>query len=250
MEFFERVSGARMHTAMYAPFFCDSTAVNKILLQDIARFLTRASRALSGAFLGLLNNRALKTRFSFVGQLSINKLQAYGISGLIARSAGANSDLRFEKNHAYGVYQTLTFRSFIGKRGDNWDRFLLRVKETVESMRIVSQTLNVLFTGVGHRQRLAKGPFSGMEETIAHFKNFSEGFKSEQAIVYREVESPKGNVGVLLVTDGSTKPNRIKLRTPVAHNMNLIPSVAVGVLFADFVATFSSFDIVLGEIDR
>lgn len=251
MEFFERASGARMHTAFYKPFTLDLTPINNVFLRDIARFLSRSARALSGSFLGLLNNRSLKTRFATVGQLSSSKLKAYGITGLIARSAGTVSDLRFEKQHGYGVYQALTFRSFIGKRGDNWDRFLLRIKETVEAFRIISQTLNLLTNKPLIQEFVnAKGAFTGMEELISHFKTFSDGYTSTSALVYREVESPKGHVGVFLVTDGSSKPNRIKLRTPVAHNMNLIPTVGVGVLFADFVATFSSFDIVLGEIDR
>lgn len=251
MEFFERASGARMHTALYRPFFCDLSPLTTVFFRDVARFLTRSARALSGAFLGLLNNRSLKTRFATVGQLSSTKLKHYGITGLIARSAGINTDLRFEKQQNYGVYQSLTFRSFLGKKGDNWDRFLLRIKETIESFRIIAQVLTTLNKN-NHliAENSTKAPFTGMEELITHFKTYSEGYTSTPALSYREVESPKGHVGVLLITDGSSRPSRVKLRTPVAHNMNLIPAVGVGVLFADFVATFSSFDIVLGEIDR
>ena len=89
-----------------------------------------------------------------------------------------------------------------------------------------------------------------MEETIEHFKYYSEGFKVPAGISYQHVESPKGYVGVVIVSDGSSFPYRCKMRTPVSHNMHLIPSVCTGLMFADFVATFCSLDIVLGEIDR
>lgn len=89
-----------------------------------------------------------------------------------------------------------------------------------------------------------------MEELISHFRTFSEGFPTEAGLAYREVESPKGLVGVFLVTDGSSRPVRMKLRTPVAHNLNLLPAISPGSMFADFVATFCSLDVVLGEIDR
>lgn len=263
MEFFERVSGARMHTAFYKPFQVDTSPLTRVFYRDVSRFLSRSARALSGAFLGLLNNRSLKTRFASVGQLSSAKLQHYGITGVIARSAGLVSDLRFNKNPGYAAYHNLSFRSFIGKRGDNWDRFLLRLKETVEAFRIIAQSVKQLaalpnsqpvlperLVGLEHLNPTARGSFTGMEELISHFRLFSEGFPTQAGLVYKEVESPKGHVGVLLVTDGSSRPVRIKLRTPVAHNMNLIPAIGTGVLFADFVATFSSFDIVLGEIDR
>lgn len=95
MEFFERASGARMHTALYKPFSFDTSAINTKFLLDIASFLRRSARALSGAFLGLLNNRALKTRHSNVGLLSASKLNSYGISGILLRSCGVPFDLRF-----------------------------------------------------------------------------------------------------------------------------------------------------------
>jgi NADH-quinone oxidoreductase subunit D len=89
-----------------------------------------------------------------------------------------------------------------------------------------------------------------MEETIEHFKYYSEGFIVPSGISYQNVESPKGYIGVLLISDGSSIPYRCKIRTPVSHNMNLMPSICQGLMFADFVATFCSLDIVLGEIDR
>lgn len=112
----------------------------------------RCSRALSGAFLGLLNNRILKSRLASVGMLSPLKLANYSISGVTGRSGGLRKDLRLKRGTWYGAYWYLTFRSFMGRRGDNLDRFLIRIKETLESFRIVSQVLStlLLFTEKGH----------------------------------------------------------------------------------------------------
>lgn len=307
MEFFERISGARMHTAYYRPFSVDYSPLTSIFFRDLARFLSRSARSLSGAFLGLLNNRALKTRFSNVGQLNPNKLKSWGVSGLIARSSGIQTDLRLSKNDNYGAYGSLSLRTFLGRKGDNWDRFLLRIKEVVESFRIIAQlTQHFNFHNKTNFRKLSfpapkpnntirykpldfsyidlwltnqlevvkklktttttknltnpfsldakpirgHGQFSGMEELISHFRIYSEGFPTKAGITYKEVESPKGSVGVFLVTDGSSRPVRVKLRTPVSHNMNLIPTICTNSMFADFVATFASLDIVLGEIDR
>lgn len=319
MEFFERASGARMHTALYKPFGFDSTALNSKFLLDIANFIKRSGRALSGAFLGLLNNRALKARYSNVGLLSPTKLQAYGITGILLRSCGIPSDLRFNQLNTWGSYSALSFKTFLGRRGDNLDRFIIRIKETVEAFRIIAQLISLLgpsssrmisdfssfspstlmqsknfyqphnttspltstsinsgwhelfspvtkqplsssfteFISVKHKYNFmptttthARGRFTGMEELITHFRLSSEGYPSRSGISFGEVESPKGVVSVILVTNGSSRPVRMKLRSPVAHNLNLIPAISSGSLFADFVATFCSLDVVLGEIDR
>ena len=144
MELYERASGARMHTALYHPFFFDLAVLTPRFWADCVSFLNRAGRALAGAFLGLLHNRSLKSRLGGVGQLSPAKLTSYGITGVIARSAGLHFDLRTHLTRSYGAYRTLTFRSFLGRRGDNLDRFLLRVKEVVESFRIVAQAAGCL----------------------------------------------------------------------------------------------------------
>lgn len=146
LELCEQASGARMHTAMYRPFFFDFSIFSGPFINELAQFLTRCSRSLSGAFLGLLNNRALKSRLSGVGQVSRAKIQAYGLSGIIARSSGLFADQRYSGADANHVH-TLTARTFLGKRGDNLDRFLLRVKETAESFRVLSQSLQALRPG-------------------------------------------------------------------------------------------------------
>lgn len=286
MELFERVSGARMHTALYRPFTVDLTPLTAGFFRDLAHFLTRCGRSLSGAFLGLLHNRVLKTRLAMLGQISKNKALAHGISGVIARSTGLCVDLRLTAALGYGAYRGLSFRTFLGRRGDNLDRFVLRIKEMVESFRLISQVAQMLsplaiggpssvvtlsrgapLTGLlsqpqpqadltsTHSPRSlflipSKGAYASMEALIHHFRLSSEGHPSLPGLAYGGVEGPKGEVGVTILSGGGVRPYRLKVRTPVSHNMHLIPLVARGVLFADFVATFCSLDIVLGEIDR
>lgn len=261
MELFERVSGARMHTALYRPFTVDLSPLTGGFFKDLAHFLTRCGRSLSGAFLGLLHNRVIKTRLAMLGQISQAKAAAHGISGVVARSTGLCLDLRLSPSLGYGAYRGLSFRTFLGRRGDNLDRFLLRIKETVESFRIISQVAQALSPAVKKRkvegsscrpQFLVpgRGPYSSMEALIHHFRLSSEGYPSLPGLAYGGVEGPKGEVGVTIFSGGGVRPYRLKVRTPVSHNMHLIPVVSRGVLFADFVATFCSLDIVLGEIDR
>lgn len=147
MELFEQASGARMHTALYRPGGAEAVSLTQHLLSDLARFLTKAARAIAGAFLGLLSNRGLKSRLSYVGQLSRQRLLSYGVSGITARSAGLFTDLRLSDGRGYGVYQNLSMRSFLGYRGDNLDRFLLRIKEAAESLKCLAQLLALLGSG-------------------------------------------------------------------------------------------------------
>lgn len=286
MELYERVSGARMHTALYRPFTVDLSPLTGGFFRDLALFLTRCGRSLSGAFLGLLHNRAIKTRFALVGQISRAKAQAHGITGVVARSTGLCLDLRLAPSLGYGAYRGLTFRTFLGRRGDNLDRFLLRIKEVVESFRLISQVAQALtplslrccpsrvptrlsltsamratalqvpapLEGAESGRPLfvvpSRGAYGSMEALIHHFRLSSEGHPSLPGLAYGGVEGPKGEVGVTVLSSGGVRPYRLKVRTPVSHNMHLIPLVARGVLFADFVASFCSLDIVLGEIDR
>ncbi len=144
MEFFERVSGARMHTALYKPNSFDLTTINDIFFLDLSKFLLKCSRTINGAFLGLLNNRILKSRLSNIGSIQISKINNYGITGIISRSSGIKDDLRLKKINNYGSYWYLSFRTFLGKKGDNYDRFLIRIKEILESFRLISQVINTI----------------------------------------------------------------------------------------------------------
>jgi NADH-quinone oxidoreductase subunit D len=249
MEFFERLSGARMHTAVYRPFTLGGGGEAWIAqaLPDLVFLIQRGARFTSGAFLGLLSNRALRARLSGIGQFSPSKISCYGVTGVIARSAGVAVDKRLGRGSGYGGYGYVTFRSFCGRRGDNYDRFILRAKEVLECLRLVSQGLSRCEEGASARPR---SKFVSMEALIGHFHESMGAGWAVRGLSYGAVEGPKGEVGVLLVSPGSTHPHRVQIRSPVAHNLHLVASGAMGVTFADFVATFCSLDVVLGEIDR
>lgn len=144
MELCEQASGARMHTALYRPFNFDSSVFTNVFVRELCQFLTRCGRSLAGAFLGLLNNRSFKSRLSYVGQISLPKIHSYGITGLIARSCGGLYDLRLQNVAGYGLYREMALRVFLGRRGDNLDRFLIRVKEVSESFRLLSQVMQFI----------------------------------------------------------------------------------------------------------
>jgi NADH:ubiquinone oxidoreductase subunit D len=330
MSLLEQASGARMHTSLYRPFGLDLSGISALFFRELALFLTRAVRSLGGAFCGLLTNRTLRVRLSLVGQLSQTRVAAYGLTGLIARSAGVFVDGRVQPDLSYALYPTLCLRSYLGRRGDNFDRFLLRIKETVESFALLTQVLtrlqpfctprlggvalSLMSSGWCSRARneqwgvsvlglgfffcaslgsratqtrlcvsvrgrtflgggVVRGSqgqvgfgsaevltaplavcsaarFRSMEALIAHFRAVSEGGLLTPGLAFRVVESPKGLVGVFIVSAGGVQPTRVHLRTPVGHNMHALASMAVDTLLGDFVMTFCSFDIVLGEIDR
>jgi len=141
MALLEQASGARMHTALYRPFSVDTSGLTQLFFRELALFLSRAARSLAGAFCGLLANRSLRTRLAQVGQVSSSRALQYSISGLIARSSGLFLDCRLRAPTQYASYPSMSFSSFLGRRGDNFDRFLLRVKETVECFHLLAQVL-------------------------------------------------------------------------------------------------------------
>ena len=259
MEILERVSGARMHTALHRTSTFDWSALSLGGLSGIVASVGRGCRAISSAVLGLISSRVLKTRLCSVGALSPSRIANYGVTGVLARSAGVGCDLRLLP--AYGAYFGVALRSFTAKRGDNFDRFVLRIKEAFESLGLIAQIASPLIeflfmggAGLGALTQMTRpralSLFSSMEGLIEHFQEASGLDRLASAITYSRVESPKGEMGVFLAADGSESPNRAKVRTPVSHNMHLLLSISAGLVFGDFVATFCSLDIVLGEIDR
>lgn len=144
MALLEQASGARMHTGLHRPFTFDVSVFTGVFFRDLSFFLSRCGRSISGAFLGLLNNRALRSRLSLVGQMTESKVLAYGLSGIPARSAGVLADRRLQTRMAATAYAYLNTRVFLGRRGDNLDRFVLRIKEAVEAFRALAQLQRLL----------------------------------------------------------------------------------------------------------
>lgn len=257
MEVFERISGARMHTAMHRPFSIGGEFQWSYFNSDVIAASQRGSRVIGGAFLGLSNSRSLRSRFSHIGSFSVPKLNHYGIHGVLLRASGNPYDLRTQENITsnYGLYSSLALRSFIGKRGDCYDRFMLRVREIVESYRVSLQVINLVPLGFLSSIKslsldITRSKFVSMEGVISHFKSQFFNFSSVRGMSFSTLESPKGSIGVLIVSSGSHNPYRLHVRSPVAHNLFLLHTPSTMYTLADFVSTFCSLDVVLGEIDR
>jgi len=274
MEFYERVSGARMHAAFYRPNDVDWTGLNYQFFLDVALFGRDCFKTLTEIFTTMTTNRIWKSRLVNVGSISLNDVTSSSITGPLARSVGAKKDLRFLKSETYAHYWFLSIQGYLGKRGDSYDRFLIRMREMYESLSIVFQVLNNLTTlsaekSVSHpntsvnffsffdalyAEKFSKlnhnTKYTSMESLINHFKHYSEGVRVPRGFVYKAVEAPKGEFGVSLISDGTSKPYRCKIRTPSFHHMQLVSRMAQGHYFADLVALIGTLDIVFGDVDR
>jgi len=252
MEFFEKLSGARMHTALYRPFQVGVDFLFKNTISDLLILVERGSRVVAGSFLALLSNKTFRSRCAGIGTFSKKKIFSYGIQGVIARACGVSLDSRLGLGSpSYSTYSSLSFRTFLGKKSDCLDRFVVRGREVVESYRLILQCLT-LCTGVDQvslAQR-KRSKFISMEGVITHFKETTYTPQNNRALGWACVEGPKGGVGSFVLHTGAVSPYRVHLRSPVAHNLFMLGTVANGYSFADFVSTFCSMDVVLGEIDR
>jgi len=273
MEFYERVSGARMHAAFYRPNDLDWTGLNHQFFLDVALFARDCFKSLTEIFAVLTTNNIWKTRLVGVGSLNLNDAISYGISGPIVRSVGIRKDIRFYRSETYASYWFLSMQSFLGKRGDSYDRFLIRVREMYESIHIVFQVLSNLTNNhrlasnnknsdvdflsffdflykVKKNQLNKKTKYTSMENLISHFKKYSEGVRVPKGFTYNAVEAPKGEFGVALISDGTSKPYRCKIRTPAYHHMHVFSRMAQGHYMADIVTLIGTQDIVFGDVDR
>ena len=277
MEFYERVSGARMHAAFYRPNEVNIHAISSMLLEDILEFTRNCFTTLNEMHNLLTFNKIWKQRLVNVGTYSYQLALDYGLTGVMARCTGIKRDLRISKLETYANYYYLNFRSYIGQHGDSYDRYLIRMNEMLESLNIITQTINKIIT-VTHninknklstkkkiinphyilqyinpetinKQNL-KNDYNTMENLIKHFKYWSEGFPVSSGWTYQAVESPKGEFGVSIIADNTVKPYKCKVRSPAFHHMHLLPEIARGHFLADLSALVGTIDIVLGEIDR
>lgn len=274
MEFYERVSGARMHAAFYRPNEVNLHAISTFLLEDILEFVRNCFTTLNEMHNILTYNKIWKQRLVNIGSISYKTCYEYGLTGVLARSTGIKRDLRLSKLETYANYYFLNFRSYIGQHGDCYDRFLIRMNEMGESLNIINQAIYkvIKFNKIKNKKTNSillsphsilkyvypkswnqynyKSSYTSMEQLINHFKYWSEGFKVPAGWTYQSVESPKGEFGVTLVSDGTAKPYRCKVRSPAYHSMQLYPIVCKGHFLADLVTLIGTIDIVFGEIDR
>ena len=174
----------------------------------------------------------------------------------MARSIGIRKDLRFNLNTSYAAYWLVNGTSFLGRRGDCYDRFLIRIREMFESFTIIIQLLTNTQLNLTswvfsiNQKNQKKSKTSSMEELINHFKLITDGLAPQKGITYKAIEAPKGELGVTLVADGSRFPYRCKIRTPAYHHLQIMSRMGHGHFFADLVTILGSQDIVFGDVDR
>jgi NADH-quinone oxidoreductase subunit D len=257
MVFYERASGSRMHAAYIRPGGVHQDLPQK-LIDDIGHFCETHPKVLDDIETLLTGNRIFKQRNVDIGIVTLDEAFAWGFSGVMVRGSGAAWDLR--KSQPYECYSELDFDIPIGKNGDNYDRYLIRVQEMRESVKIMKQCVAKLSSPEG------KGPISSldgkvvpptrgemkrsMEALIHHFKLYTEGYKVPAGEVYAAVEAPKGEFGVYLVSDGSNKPYRCRIRAPGFAHLQAMDWLCRGSMLADVSAILGSIDIVFGEVDR
>ena len=255
MEFYERVSGARMHAAFYRPNNINISGINVNLFYDISIFVRDCFKSLIEIYSVLCSNKMWKLRLINIGILTyINALKS-GATGIIARASGIKKDLRLLQNTTYSNYWYLNFNSFTGKTGDSYDRFIIRIREMFESLYLITQVISTLNLNTCNYnfnkwKHLSQNKFTQMEKLINHFKYYSEGYIINKGLYYSEVESPKGEFGVTIVSNNTNKAYRCKIKSPAYTHLQILSFLSKGHYFADVVTLIGSQDIVFGEVDR
>ncbi|WP_333837707.1 NADH-quinone oxidoreductase subunit D [Novosphingobium sp.] len=254
LTFFERASGARMHSAWFRPGGVHQDVPLK-LLTDIADWLdTRLPQLFDDAMSLVVDNRIFKQRNVDIAVVSKDDAVAWGFSGPMIRGSGIPWDLR--KSQPYDVYDRMEFDIPVGTRGDCYDRMMVRVEEVRQSARIMKQCLAQMPEGpVQSSDRKVVPPKraemkSSMESLIHHFKLYTEGFHVPAGEVYVATESPKGEFGVYLVSDGSNKPYRCKIRPTAFSHLQAMDFMSKGHMLPDATAILGAIDVVFGECDR
>ena len=257
MVFYERASGSRMHAAYFRPGGVHQDLPEK-LIDDIEAFCAHHPKVLDDIEGLLTGNRIFKQRNVDIGVISLADTMAWGMSGVMVRGSGAAWDLR--KSQPYECYSELDFDIPIGKNGDCYDRYLIRMLEMRESVKIMQQCIAKLREPEGQGPHTAENNKvvppkrsemkTSMEALIHHFKLYTEGFHVPAGEIYCAVEAPKGEFGVYLVADGSNKPYRCKIRAPGFAHLQAMDFMNRGHMLADVSAVLGSLDIVFGEVDR
>ena len=253
MEFYERVSGARLHAAYFRPggVYRD---LPKNLLSDINKWAKKFPKFINDLELILTENRIFRQRTVDIGKVNATDAINFGFTGPMLRASGVKWDLR--KIDSYEVYNKLKFDIPVGKQGDCFDRYQVRVEEMKQSLNIILQCIDRIPKGIVMVKNnkitppKRKSMKQSMESLIHHFKIFTEGYKVPKGETYTAVEAPKGEFGVYLISDGTNKPYKCKIRAPGFAHLQAMDFCSKGHMLADVVAILGSMDIVFGEIDR
>ncbi|UXC20216.1 NADH-quinone oxidoreductase subunit D [Comamonas squillarum] len=280
MDMYEAVSGARMHAAYFRPggVYRDlpesmpqykaskvrnAKAIEQMnrnrqgsLIDFIDDFTARFPKCVDEYETLLTDNRIWKQRNVGIGVVDIDRAMNLGLTGPMLRGSGLAWDMR--KSQPYEVYDRMDFDIPVGKTGDCYDRYLVRIAEMRESNRIIKQCVDWLRANPGpvitDNHKVAppdrEAMKSNMEELIHHFKLFTEGFKVPEGEAYASVEHPKGEFGIYLISDGANKPYRLKIRPPGFVHLSALDEMSRGHMLADAVMVLSTLDIVFGDVDR
>lgn len=253
MEFYERVSGARMHSHYFRPGGV-TYDIPIGLLNDIYIFAEQFSSRIDEMEELLSTNRIWKQRLINVGIINYRKAVDLGLSGVLIRSTGLPWDLR--KSSPYEIYSYLNFVIPTGLNGDCYDRYLIRVYEMRQSINIIFQCINEMPQGIIRLDdKKISPPFrkqmkTSMEDLIHHFKLYSEGFHIPRGMDYSCIEAPKGETGVFLVSNGTNRFYRCKIKAPGFVHLEALDAIVSGHMIADLVTLIGTLDIVFGEVDR
>lgn len=253
MEFYERVSGARMHAAFVRP---GGVALDlpEGLIQDIFLFVTQFASRIDEMEELLSDNRIFNQRLANIGVVSQEEALNSGFTGAMLRASGVASDLR--KTQPYEIYEELSFDSVIGTTGDSYDRYCIRIEEMRQSLKIIIQCLNQMPEGavksdngkiIFQSRETIK---NAMENLINHFKLSAEGFFLPAQMSYTSLEAPKGEFGILLASTNSQNPYRLKIKAPGFMHLQALNAMGYNAYLADVVALIGTQDIVFGEVDR
>lgn len=253
MEFYERVSGARMHAAYIRP---GGVALDLPLgfLDDVYLFIQQFASRLDEIEELLTSNRIWLQRLIDIGIVTKEQALNWGFSGVMVRASGIKQDLR--KTEPYEIYENLIFEIPIGNKGDSYDRYCIRMQEMRQSLQIIYQVINKMPGGpiktdnqkiIGESRALMK---TSMESIIHHFKLYTEGFTVPAKESYTAIEAPKGEFGVYLVSDNTSKPYRCKIKAPGFLHLQGLNDMAKNHLLSDVVTLIGTQDIVFGEVDR
>ena len=253
MGFYERVSGSRLHANYFRPGGVHQD-LPRGLIEDITKFCVDFPKIIDDLETLLTDNRIFKQRNVDIGIVSKQDALDYSFSGVMLRGSGVAWDLR--KSQPYDCYEQLEFKIPIGKNGDCYDRYLCRIEEMRESVNIINQCLVKLPKGPVKTQDAKVTPppkkelKNSMEALIHHFKLFTEGYRVDKDEIYTAVEAPKGEFGVYLISDGSNKPYKCKIKAPGFSHLQAMDYLIKGHMLADVPAVLGSMDIVFGEVDR
>jgi len=252
-EFYERVSGARMHSAYFRPGGVNQD-IPLGLLEDINIFSQNIGGRLDEMEEFLTGNRIWKQRLVDIGIVNVEQALDYGFSGVLLRGSGIPWDLR--KTQPYEVYDRIDFDIPVGSNGDCYDRYLIRINEMRQSVRIINQCLNNMPKGAikidNNKISIPSKLYmkQSMESLIHHFKLYTEGFSVLPGETYVAIEAPKGEFGVFLVSNGTNRPYRCKVRAPGVFHLQGLNFMSKGHMLADVVTIIGTQDIVFGEVDR